>query len=133
MFAFPDIFRSTAVFFAGDPSVLLLQILLLGVAALVVFLVLFAARDILMRSDSFWIQILSILLVAVLPILGFFLYLLIRPATTLSERSLRRDVEQVLRRLADTQAPRKPQQHEKSRKQHPVQHKVIASSPSSHA
>lgn len=128
----PAFFRSISVFFSGDPTVLFAQVVLLVSAGLVVFLVLFAARDILMRSDSFWIQMICILLVAALPVIGFLLYLLLRPATTLTERHLKRDLEQVLRRLAETQAPKKPflHQQEKQRKSSSSS-KMIASTPPS--
>jgi hypothetical protein len=63
----------------------MLQLTLLLVGSVAVFLVFFAMRDILNRTHSFWYQLCSILLVAFVPILGFFLYLLIRPARTMRE------------------------------------------------
>lgn len=71
------------------------QMTLLGGAALLVFLVFFATRDILRRTQSLLYQLSCILLVAALPGIGFLLYLLLRPATTLQER----EVLQTLRAL----------------------------------
>ena len=77
---------------------------------LVVFLVLFSTRDILLRTHSFFYQIACILLVAVLPVLGFLIYLLIRPSQTNSERKLRRDVAQILAKLNALPMGKRPQQ-----------------------
>lgn len=82
----PSIIQTLFVFFSDDPALRLVQILLLTVGLLVVFLVFFALRDVLLRSRSFPYQLLCIALVAFLPIVGFLLYLLIRPTRTLRER-----------------------------------------------
>ena len=76
------------LFLADDPMLRLLQGSMLLVGALVIFLVFFTTRDILLRTNSFLYMFVCILLVAALPIVGFLLYLLIRPARTLKEREL---------------------------------------------
>lgn len=76
------------VFMAEDPALRLLQggMLLLGLV--VIFLVFFTTRDILLRTHSFLYMFLSIVLAAALPVIGFCLYLLIRPARTIKEREM---------------------------------------------
>lgn len=76
------------VFFAEDPALRLLQCSLLLLGFIVIFLVFFATRDILLRTHSFWYMAFSIVLVALLPVVGFLLYLLLRPARTIKEREL---------------------------------------------
>ncbi len=71
---------------------------MLGTAFIVVFLVLFTTRDILLRSHSFLLQIFCIVLVAVLPVFGFLIYLLIRPSKTLSMKRLESKIDRVLER-----------------------------------
>ncbi len=78
-----------------NPAIRMVQLSLLGLAVVAVYLVFFTTRDILLRTRSFFYQILCILLVALLPVVGFLLYLLIRPAMTLKER----DMERMLRKL----------------------------------
>lgn len=63
-----------------------IQVSILGVAIILIYLLLFTLRDILLRTRSFWYQFFCVLLVGCLPVLGFFLYLLIRPARTVKER-----------------------------------------------
>lgn len=84
------------LFLADDPQLRLLQGLMLFVGLIVIFLVFFTTRDILLRTNSFWYMFLSILLVAFLPIAGFFLYLLIRPARTVKERELEKMVKEIV-------------------------------------
>lgn len=57
-------------------------------AVVLIYLLLFTLRDILLRTRSFWYQFFCVLLVGCLPIVGFFLYLLIRPARTVKQREL---------------------------------------------
>lgn len=87
-------------FLADNPTLRLLQFLLLSIAVLAVFFVLFTTRDILLRSKSFLFQVISILLVACVPVIGFFLYLLIRPARTLRQKELERNIEEMTKKLA---------------------------------
>jgi len=74
-------------FFPSDP-VTWMQAGVLGFAAVLIYLLLFTLRDILLRTRSFWYQFFCVLLVGCLPVLGFFFYLLIRPARTVKEREL---------------------------------------------
>ncbi len=71
-----------------DPAVRMMQGLLLLLGIVIVFLLLYATRDIILRTHSFVYQIVCILLVALLPVVGFLLYLLIRPARTMKEREM---------------------------------------------
>lgn len=81
-----------------NPMVRALQFALLGAAIVTVYLVFFTMRDILARTRSFIYQIVCILLVALLPVLGFFLYLLIRPASTVREREMERMLKIILKK-----------------------------------
>jgi|GEM_PF-1486090 predicted phosphatase len=87
--------RPFLVFLSEDPMLRILQGVLLLFGFFQIFLVFFATRDVLLRSRSFLLQCVAILLVAVLPVVGFLLYLLIRPARTLKEREL----EELLRSI----------------------------------
>lgn len=74
----------------------------LGVSAfLLVMLVFYATRDILRRTNSLIIQIFCIMLVALLPVAGFLIYMLIRPSQTLSERQIQEDVLKILTLLTE--------------------------------
>lgn len=88
--------ESFSSFFSADPSILLVQSLMVAAAFLIIFLVLFSMRDILLRTHSFAYQIFCILIVAAFPIVGFCVYLLIRPSTTLRERALEHKLNAVL-------------------------------------
>ncbi len=97
-------------FLSADPALRLMQGLLLALAVLVVYLVFFTLRDVLLRSRNFAFQLFSILLVAFVPVVGFLLYMLIRPVQTLAER--RRD--RLLRELhAVLPVPEKEEKKEK--------------------
>lgn len=82
-------------FLADDPLLRILQAAMILAGVIVVFLVFYTTRDILLRTQSFWYMFVSILLVSFLPIAGFFLYLLIRPARTLKEREMDAMVREV--------------------------------------
>ena len=94
---FTSVFQGSASFFSDNPSVLIAQVSMIVAACVVIFLVLLATRDILMRTDSLLIQVLCIILVAVLPVVGYLLYLLVRPSRTLSEKKLQGDLEELLK------------------------------------
>ncbi len=73
---------------ADDPLLRLLQAVLLLAGAIVIFLVFFTTRDILSRTHSFPMTLFSIVLVAALPVIGFLIYLLVRPGQTLKDKEL---------------------------------------------
>lgn len=81
-----------------NPAIRMIQISLLGVAAVAIYLVFFTTRDILLRTRSFFYQLGCIFLVAILPIVGFFLYLLIRPARTLKEREIEKLLKKIVKK-----------------------------------
>ena len=93
MNSFPAFFESISIFFSADPSLLLIQVLMIVAACIIVFLVLFATRDILLRTSSLPYQIFCIVLVAAVPLVGFLLYLLIRPVRTTAERRLEQKLD----------------------------------------
>lgn len=80
------IVETATQFLSADPMLRMLQGGLLLLSAVILFLLFFTLRDVLLRSRSFLFQIFAIALVAALPILGFLLYLLIRPARTIAQR-----------------------------------------------
>lgn len=100
-------FESISIFFSADPSVLLVQSLMIVAACIIIFLVLFATRDILLRTSSLPYQIFCILLVAVLPVVGFLVYLLIRPIRTTSERRLEQKLDKFLAQTKSKQEGRR--------------------------
>ena len=89
-------FVSSLSFLSQDPTIRVMQMLLLAGGVVAIFLVFFTMRDVLLRTRSFLLQIFSIFLVALLPVVGFLLYLLIRPARTLKERELERLMRQLV-------------------------------------
>lgn len=106
-----DFLSSASQFFSDNPSVLAMQVAMLALGVLVVFLVLYATRDVMTRTESFLVQVLCIILVAALPIVGFLLYLLVRPSSTIAERHLRHDLEVLLSKVGNLQHQKK---HEKN-------------------
>jgi hypothetical protein len=82
-----------------DPLLQWLQLFLLALAFVLVFLVFFVTRDILHRTRSLPLQLLCIFLVSILPVVGFFLYLLMRPRQTLEERGVLLTLERLEERL----------------------------------
>jgi amino acid permease len=90
------------VFLAEDPALRLLQCGMLLVGVVVIFLVFYTTRDILLRTHSFWYMFFSIVLVAALPVVGFFLYLLIRPSRTSKECDTEELLTEILVELRQT-------------------------------
>lgn len=101
MFPVPSFLQSSLFFLSSDPIFRMMQIALIMIGGIAIFLVFYATRDIILRTKSFWYQFLCIVVVAVLPIVGFFLYLLIRPSRTIKERGL----EEMLRKIVDEKSP----------------------------
>ncbi len=98
------------LFLSADPLLRAVQGGLLLIGAIVIFLVFFVTRDILLRTHSFWYMALCIVLTALLPGIGYFLYLLIRPARTIHER----EQEALVRALAGKLLGRKGRSGKKS-------------------
>ncbi len=86
------------LFLADDPMLRAVQGGMLLLGSVVIFLVFYTTRDILIRTHSFVWMFFSILLVAALPVVGFLLYLLIRPSRTLKEK----EMEKMLKDLSGT-------------------------------
>ena len=85
------------LFISEDPLMRMWQGSLLLIGVLAIFLVFYTTRDVILRTHSFLYMLFSILLVALLPGVGFLLYLLIRPARTIKERELEIMVKDILR------------------------------------
>lgn len=86
-----------------DP-VLLMQGIVAFCAFILLFLLLYTLRDILLRTHSFAYQAACVLLVGALPIAGFLVYLLVRPARTLKEREMESMLRMLLGEDDDTDA-----------------------------
>jgi|GEM_PF-2315943 len=84
-------------FLSDNPTLRGAQLGLIALGAVAVYLVCYTTRDILLRTRSFAYQLGSILLVALVPLVGFFLYLLMRPARTLKQREMERMLRKLLR------------------------------------
>ena len=80
-----------------NPVIRATQIGLMLLAVVAVYLVFFTTRDILLRTRSFFYQLACILLVAILPVVGFFVYLLVRPASTVRERQTEKMLRKILK------------------------------------
>lgn len=90
------VFEWFTTFMSEDPTLRLMQAWILLASVLLLFLLLYTLRDIVLRTRSFGYQFLCVLLVGALPILGFLLYLLIRPARTIKEREVEEMLKQFL-------------------------------------
>ncbi len=88
-------------FMMDNPGLRFAQLGLILFAAFVLFLLFFALRDILLRTRSFWYQFFCIVIVTLFPVVGFLIYLLIRPARTIKQREL----EAMLLTIVATDAP----------------------------
>ncbi len=88
-------------FFSADPVLRLIQGALLLFGTVAVYLVCYVTRDIILRTRSFLYQLGSILLVACLPVAGFFLYLLMRPARTIKQREIEQTTAEILKLLTE--------------------------------
>jgi hypothetical protein len=88
MSTFPLSMAPITQFMMDNPGLRFAQAGLILFAIIVLFLLFFALRDILLRTRSFWYQFFCIVIVTLLPIVGFLIYLLIRPARTVKQREL---------------------------------------------
>ena len=68
-----------------------------------VFLVFYTTRDVMLRSRSLFFQISSILLVAALPVVGFLIYVLVRPSQTIKTRKLEQSISSLVSILREQQ------------------------------
>ncbi|MBM3230793.1 hypothetical protein FJZ28_00520 [Candidatus Peregrinibacteria bacterium] len=84
------------LFVSQDPALRMLQLYMLAIGVAMIFLVFYVTRDILLRTHSFFHMFVSILLTAGLPVVGFFVYLLIRPPRTLKEREMEQMLNEAL-------------------------------------
>ena len=81
---------------ADSPVLRTVQIAIIAGAVIAMYLVFAVTREIMLRTKSFWYQLGCILLSAILPIVGYFLYLLIRPASSLREKSIESMLKKIL-------------------------------------
>ena len=91
-----NLFSAITELFASNPSLVLVQGSVALLSFILIFLLIYTLRDILLRTHSLAYQCACILLVAALPIIGFLLYLLVRPARTLKERETERMLKSLL-------------------------------------
>ncbi|MBU0766575.1 hypothetical protein KKF55_02210 [Patescibacteria group bacterium] len=84
------------LFVSEDPVLRMWQGSLIFVGVLAIFLVFYTTRDVILRTHSFLYMLFSILLVALLPGVGFLMYILIRPARTIKERELEKMIQNIL-------------------------------------
>lgn len=68
---------------------------------LLVFIIFLVTKDILQRTNSFFLMLISIVLVTFLPFVGALLYLLIRPSRTLAEKQVQADIKFILKALGN--------------------------------
>jgi hypothetical protein len=87
-------------FLADDPALLMLQGAMVAASFLAIYLIFLVTRDVLLRTHSLPFMVFSILLVALVPFVGFLLYLLIRPPSTLLERDRDRMLQEILAKVA---------------------------------
>lgn len=96
MFSFLPTIDSLLGVLSDDPAARVFQLSVLGLGVFSVYLLFYTTRDVLIRSSSIPLQLFSIFLVALLPVVGFFFYLLFRPSRTIAER----EIMQMLRHLS---------------------------------
>ena len=100
---------SLTAFFPGLANVYFAQWTVMFCAVVLLFLLLFTLRDIVQRTDSFLYQAACVLLTGALPIVGFLVYLLIRPARTIRQRETDAMVREMFARIApDLEQPLPP-------------------------
>ncbi len=104
--------QSLLAIISADPAVRMMQFTLLTAAVIVVFCIFYVLRDVVLRTNSFFLQLFCILVVAFLPGIGFLLYLLLRPAQTLRERQMEQMVRDIHKRLMSQPKNPQPQQHQ---------------------
>lgn len=106
MFSFLPALDALLGVFSDDPATRVFQFSVLGLGVASVYLLFYVTRDVLIRSSSIPLQLFSIFLVALLPIAGFFLYLLFRPSRTVAEREMAEMLRALSRSLRSEAAVR---------------------------
>ena len=99
-----------------------LKFLILYLFVIWIAVVVWVIKDITNRSSNIFIQILCILLVVILPFLGIFLYLLIRPGNTLLEKHYS-EIEENLDTMAEFIAQHVQEKKEAEENKKPVKSK----------
>ncbi|MEK7136948.1 MAG: PLD nuclease N-terminal domain-containing protein [Patescibacteria group bacterium] len=100
--SFQAFLDSAFTFVSEDPVLRGIQALLAFGAFTLVFLIFYATRDILLRTRSLTAQLGCVLLVALFPVVGFLLYLLLRPARTVAERAMEESLQRIEAMLEET-------------------------------
>lgn len=106
MFSFLPTLEALLGVLSDDPAARVFQISVLGLGIVSVYLLFYTTRDVLIRSSSIPLQLFSIFLVALLPVVGFFFYLLFRPSQTITEREMREMLRALSRGLRSEAALR---------------------------
>src|SRR3989338_9237492 len=91
---------------SDDPAARVFQLSVLCLGIFSVYKLFYTTRDVLLRSSSILFQLFSIFLVALLPVAGFFLYLLFRPSRTIAEREMMRSLRILVATRGITKAVR---------------------------
>ncbi len=119
--------ENVAAFFSSNPAAFAIQLSLVSAASVLIFMVAYATRDIILRTNSLLAQAACILMVAALPVVGFFLYMLVRPARTISERRLEQKVTELLVRMSQIRKneQQKPQQFMRHQKHRQMQQRKV--------
>lgn len=108
---FTPFLENVAAFFSSNPAAFAIQLSLVSAASVLIYMVAYTTRDIILRTNSFLAQAACILMVAALPVVGFFLYTLVRPARTIAERRLEQKVTELLVRMSQIRkADQQPKQ-----------------------
>ncbi len=97
-----------ALVLSDSPIIRWLQVAIIFLVLFDVYLVFFVMRDVLLRTESFAIQVMSVLLAGVLPVIGFLAYLLLRPSRTLKEREMEELLHQLLEQKKEGRKHAKP-------------------------
>ncbi|MBI2523905.1 hypothetical protein HY464_01725 [Candidatus Peregrinibacteria bacterium] len=106
MFSFLPTIDALLGVFSDDPAARVFQLSVLSLGIGSVYLLFYTTRDVLVRSSSILFQLFSIFLVALLPVAGFFLYLLFRPSRTIAEREMMRSLRILVAARGMTKAAR---------------------------
>jgi hypothetical protein len=84
------------VLLSDSPAIRAIQVAIVLVVLFDVYLIFYVVRDVLLRTQNLFVQILCIFLPVVFPVIGFLAYLLLRPSRTLKEREMEQLLHQLL-------------------------------------